>query len=52
MGSGLDDWIYWLFHYNYSSHIELLLNFVYLTNHCHESPTDLYCFECTNELPL
>jgi hypothetical protein len=46
MGSGFDDWVYWNFFtitvsYN-SSHIELLLNEVCLTNLYEESPTDLY----------
>jgi hypothetical protein len=53
MGSRFDDWIYWHFftiivNYN-SSHIELLLNGVCLTNVCEES---LHCIECTNEVPF
>jgi hypothetical protein len=56
----LDDWVYWhvsiiTVDYN-SSHIELLLNYVCLTNLSQESRTDLSlisdCFECTNQLPF
>jgi hypothetical protein len=46
MGSGFDDWVYWEFfiikvEYN-SSHTELLLNDVCLTNLYEESRTHLY----------
>jgi hypothetical protein len=53
MGSGFDDWIYWQFftitvNYN-SSHIELLLNDVCLTNLSEESLTALNDVCLTNE---
>jgi hypothetical protein len=45
MGSGVDDWIYWLFFTitinSVSSQIELLLNNVCLTNLYEESLTNL-----------
>jgi hypothetical protein len=46
MGSGLDEWMYWLFfkiivNYN-SSHIELLLNDICLMNPYEESMTPVW----------
>jgi hypothetical protein len=53
MGSGIDDWIYWHFFTitvnRHSSHIELLLNDVYLTNLYEESLTALNDACLTNE---
>jgi hypothetical protein len=53
MCSGFDDWVYWqfftiTFDYN-SSHIELLLNDVCLTNLYEESGTDLYYYRVEPE---
>jgi hypothetical protein len=53
MGSGFDNLVYWhFFTITVSSHIELLLNVVCLTNFYEESRTDPSLLECTKELPF